>query len=229
MNKYLNVASSTAIALVVMLSGCVAGSSKFQDQHAVMSYDGLVQKSSERNRVVYLKENVDWSEYKNIQLLASQVAFRKNWQRDQNQSIASGRVKDGDVLRIKQGVAELFDETMRESITESPYKLVESAEENTLLLRPAVIDLDVNAPDLMSAGRSTTFVRSAGSATLYLEVFDAVSGEIVARILDYDESRDRGYSQWANRVTNRAEAQRIMMRWSDRLVKGLQQAQAIAY
>jgi hypothetical protein len=35
-----------------------------------------------------------------------------------------------------------------------------------LLLRPAIIDLDITVPDSMSAGRSRTFTASTGAATL---------------------------------------------------------------
>ena len=43
------------------------------------------------------------------------------------------------------------------------------------MLRPAIVDLEVTAPNTMAAGRSYTLSESAGAMTLYLEFFDSVT------------------------------------------------------
>ena len=61
-----------------------------------------------------------------------------------------------------------------------------------------------------------TFAASAGSATLYLELFDSTSGAIIGRAIDRRGNR-RGADNfyWANSVSNSAEAKRIMLRWGE--------------
>ena len=95
-----------------------------------------------------------------------------------------------------------------------------------LILRPALIDLDITAPDIPVAGRVTNYVASAGAATLYIELYDSVSGEILARIIDRKRMRDYGYMQWSTSVSNRAEARRMLKRWASMLREGLDQVQA---
>ena len=61
---------------------------------------------------------------------------------------------------------------------------MDDADYDVLLRRPAIIDLDIAAPDTMSAGRSRTFTTSTGAATLYIELFDSASGASIGRAAD---------------------------------------------
>ena len=97
------------------------------------------------------------------------------------------------------------------------YQVVTSGAEDVLVLRPAIMDLDVTAPDTMSAGRSYTLTESAGAMTLYLEVYDSVTSQILARAIDRETSRGMGRIQWANSVTNKQEADRVLRRWASAL------------
>jgi hypothetical protein len=70
----------------------------------------------------------------------------------------------------------------------------------------------------MSAERSRTFTASAGAATLYIELFDSVSGAIIGRAADRQAVRNAaGSVSWSNRVTNTAEARCMFGRWADLL------------
>src|SRR5262249_12283405 len=92
----------------------------------------------------------------------------------------------------------------------------DAAEPGVLVLRPALINIEVNAPDLMSPGRSTTYVQSAGQMTLYLELWDGGTSTILARVLDA-QSDSTVYTQNANTVTNKWAAERILRDWADEL------------
>lgn len=216
-----------ALLLGMFLLSNLAWSQDLRKMEEEYSHDGLVLKTSKKYQLVYIKEGVDWSQYKNMQVLDCHVAFKKNWQRDLNRSGMGGRVTDKDVLRIKTAIAEMFKETMSKAVEESGVGLVAEPQENTLQIRPSIINLDVTAPDTLSRpARDKTYVRSAGSATLYLDVYDSVSGEILARVLDYSEAPDRGYLEWANRATNSREARIIIKRWATDLMKGFEKVQA---
>jgi hypothetical protein len=96
--------------------------------------------------------------------------------------------------------------------------VVDNTGPEVLLLRPAIINLDVTSPDTMSAGFSTTVVASAGQMTLYMELYDSASSTLLARVIDPQAGREGGV---ANRVTNTAEADQILRRWADLLSKHL--------
>ena len=204
------------IALGALLSsGCSTTSNSPQ-----VSEDGMQLKVDNRSTIAYKKEGVDFSEYTHVLILPSQVAFKKNWQRNYNrdQSSISSRVNDDDVLKIKDGVAKLFDKVFAEEFAKAgDNPIVSKASSGTLILKPSIINLDVNAPDVTTAVRSKTFVSEAGQATLYLEMFDGVSGEILARIIDAEIVGDNMHLRWANRVTNTADARRTIRKWAKNL------------
>jgi hypothetical protein len=66
-----------------------------------------------------------------------------------------------------------------------------------------------------------------GNETLYLELFDAATGDIIGRVIDQREDRDSGFGQRANRVTNKADADRIIRGWAETLRKALDNAHEV--
>lgn len=204
------------IALGALLSiGCNTTSNA-----PALSEDGMQLKVDNRSTIAYKKEGVNFTDYSSVLILPSQVAFKNNWQRDynRNQSMSSSRLKDEDVIRIKTGVAKLFDEVFAEEFAKTgDNPIVKKAGSGTLILKPSIINLDVNAPDVTSSARTKTFVSETGQATLYLEMFDGVSGEILARIIDAKVVGDNMHVRWANRVTNTADAKRTIRQWAKRL------------
>jgi hypothetical protein len=95
-----------------------------------------------------------------------------------------------------------------------------------LILRPAIVNLDIAAPDTMSAGRSTTFTDATGQATLFLELYDGVTNELLARVLDVEQAGTEGSFYIRNGVTNRADAQRMLAKWANLLGAYLENARA---
>ena len=183
------------------------------------TYDGLVLVPDSKVATAYVDPDADFSVYNKIMILDCYVAFRKNWQRDQKQSGSRISVSSGDMDKIKADVAELFREVFTEKLGEDGgYEIVEAAGDDVLLVRPAIIDLDVTAPDTMSAGRSRTYTSSAGAATIYIELFDSVTGDTLARAADRKSARNMGgYMSHSNSITNRAEARRMLGSWAQLL------------
>ena len=50
-----------------------------------------------------------------------------------------------------------------------------------------------------------------------MELYDGRTGEIIYRVIDPEAALDRGQFQWANAVTNRMEADRILRKWAELL------------
>ncbi|MDH4039191.1 MAG: DUF3313 domain-containing protein [Gammaproteobacteria bacterium] len=197
------------------------------------TYDGLVLVPESRFGAVYRRPDADLTGYKSYGLVHCDVAFKKNWQRDQNNTRLdlSSRVTQKDVDNIRDKLGEQCDKYFREALEQAPpYKLVEhfSDGQPVLVLRPAIINLDIAAPDTRSAGRSQTYTTEAGQMTLVLEVLDGTTGELLVRVIDRARTGDRSYLQWTNSVTNEADARRILGRWARQLRQGLDEATAKA-
>ena len=181
------------------------------------THDGLQRVIDSKAAVAYVKPDADFSRYDRFMILDCYVSFKKDWQKDYNrdQSSLSSRVTDKDMERMRSDMAETFREVFVEELTENDgYELVDAPAVDVLLIRPAIIDLQASAPDTRSAGRSYTFVDSTGAATLFIELYDSVSGEILARAVDRKADRSHGTMQWANRASNRQDAKRILRTWA---------------
>lgn len=213
-----------AIALLVAV-----GSFRVQSTDAPeISFDGLHLVPDSKVAIAYVNPEADFSVYDEFLMLDAYVAFKKNWQRDTR--VAGRRVSNKEMERIKKEAGELLHETFRNELEDKGgYKFVEAAGDDVLIIRPALIDLVITAPDIPVAGRVTQYVASAGAATLYLEMYDSVSGEILARLVDRRAMQDYGHARWANSVTNRTDARRMFRRWGELLRTGMDEIRAKAH
>ena len=75
-------------------------------------------------------------------------------------------------------------EVFLEELTKHGYTVVDTAAEDTLHVRTAIIDLWVNAPDSNDPGITRTYTTSSGSMTLVLEMRDGPTGQLLARAVD---------------------------------------------
>ena len=172
--------------------------------------------------MVWAEEGANLSQYNRVYLVEPYVAFKKNWQRDQNRGHL--RVSKSDMDRIKKSVAELFMEVFTEELESNGYMLATERAEDVLIVKPAIVDLNVNAPDIQTAARSRTYTESAGSMTLYLELYDSETDDLLAKAVDPTADRDKGFMQWQTKVSNRAAGRRMMKPWAEALRKGLDEA-----
>lgn len=190
-----------------------------KDDPPQVSPDGLQLQKSTKSRLVYVRPGATFTQYDKVAILECYVEFEKDWQKDYNDSRMGleDRVTDKDVERMKTGLAgEFKKEFTRELQDKGGYQVVDQAAPDVLVLRPALINVEVNAPDLMSPGISRTIVRSAGQMTLYLELWDSATNTLLARVMDA-KADDAAFAQQANRVTNTAAADRILSEWAREL------------
>lgn len=217
----------TALVLLTLL---VAACSNIQD-HPTETYDGLVLLPETGFSQVYERPGADLSGYEAFGLEPCQVAFRKNWLRSQNTNRMDlgSRVTQKDVDNIKDQLSELCFRKFAEVLQQPPpYQLVANFDggEPVLILRPAIINLDINAPDKKTSSMSRTYTTSAGEMTLLLELLDGTTGQILYRIVDRRRSAETHYLQWSDSVTNQAEANRWLKRWATQLREGLDEVRA---
>jgi len=207
--------AASAVVGVALLVGLTSACQSTTPAGPAVTHDGLHRVAESRMQNAFLKPDVDFSQYSRLLILDCYVAFRRNWRASQ-----SG-VTRRDMENIKQTLADEFRSVFVAELERGGYPIVEEADDDVLIVRPAIIDLNIVAPDRMSAQRSRSIAASAGSMTLFVELFDSVSGEILARASDRDTSRLSGGIQWTNRGTNLREARRMLTRWAGLLVRKL--------
>ena len=120
-------------------------------------------------------------------------------------------------------LAEEFKKIFTQELqTKGHYQIVDVAAPDVLVLRPAIINLMVTAPDIMTPDMNSIIVSSAGQMTLYLELWDSVSKTILAREIDPQADQSSGgMGEIADGVTNQAAADIILKHWADLLRKHL--------
>ena len=202
-----------------------SGISVAQEESSESDIEGFQLVEDSNLALVYAQPGIDWGQYSKIYLDEPYIDFKENWQRNQNRD-KPGWVSDDDMAKIKIELSSLFTGVFSETLLEGGYELIYETGEDVLLIRPAIIGLDVVAPETNSPGISRTYSETAGEMTLYLELYDSVSGEMLAKALDRQVDRQTGYFEWQNRVTNRAAANRILKVWAKVLKEGLDDARA---
>jgi hypothetical protein len=217
----------TVLSAIVVFVLCAIGSggaAQAAKSLPEFSPEGLKLVPKTKVSALYLREGANFSEYDELAILDCYVAFRKHWQRDQNRG-RPAKVSDSDVMRVKTYLADELKKVFAEQLTAKGETMATADGPGVLILRPAIINLDVGAPDTMEPG-SRTFSASAGEATLFLELYDSTTGELLARALDVETAGDRGHVGVRNGVTNRADADRMLKKWANLLGNFLQNARA---
>ncbi len=194
-----------------------------------VTVDGLELVNQTRSGVVYAKPGATLAGYKRVKLLDAAVAFKKNWERDQRRStsLTAKRISPKDMEEIKSRLASEFQKVFTKALETAGYQITDEIAADVMIIRPAIMNLDVNAPEVSNFGTTRTYVSSAGEMTLYLELYDAATSALILKAIS--RKADNSYTShftWANSVTNKTAADRILKGWADILVNALDESKA---
>lgn len=209
----------TITALCVGLAFVCPPGHAAKDPPPEVTKDGLHLYKQTKERLAYVRPGATFTRYKRVALLDCYVEFSKEWVNDYNseQRDPSRQIRNSDLERAKKALQGDFKKIFTEELQQGGrYQVTDSGGPDVLVLRPALINIQVSAPDLMTPGRSTTYVQSAGTMTIYVELWDSASNTILARVIDGKVDPDL-YGQRSSSVTNRAAADRMMRSWADEL------------
>jgi len=206
------------LTLAVFLLPCTLMAGDSEPQQPV---DGLELVKKTTHGEFYLNTAVNWSRFTLIQLEKATVEFRKHWARDQK-SRSGNRPTEKNMERIKSDLSGLLDEVFREELPKDDvFSMSDTGGENVMRIVPSITELNIYAPDRMRDHIGSSYADSKGSMTLELEIYDSVSGTLIARMTDNREDPQKGYFEWTTSVTNRRAARFMFIRWADKLRKWL--------
>jgi Protein of unknown function (DUF3313) len=185
------------LAMCLALLCSAAGAQVISD----VTEDGLVRVPSSRKAGVYRLPDATFAQYRRVMLAPASVVFRKNWDRKNLDRLTTG-LKPSERQRIADDMALAFhEELVAELVERGGFVLAEAPAPDVLLITPAITELDITAPDAGSTPGSRSFVRTAGSMTLIMELRDAASGVTVGRIIDHEQARETRELLLVNHIT----------------------------
>ena len=130
------------------------------------------------------------------------------------------------MVKIQNDVTTLFREVFTKELLDGGYTLTEEAGTDVLLVKPAIVDLDVVAPDIQRSSFNRSYSDRSGELTLNIELFDSLTNDKIARATDRKRDYNQGYAEWRSSVNNAAFARRMMTSWARTLVSALDEARA---
>ena len=169
-----------------------------------------------RFRETYVNTEVDFTRYSKLLLGDAYFDYRDvgEPQRYRSSMMTTGSraafsISNEERERFEQVVDEAFTKELSKS---KVFEIVESLDENTIIMRGAVVDIIFSVPPGFD-GRSKIYLSSVGDATLVMEFLDGKTGEVLARVA---ERRAIG-SQHVAAValpTNQANVWHDVRRWA---------------
>ena len=209
-----------AMVLVVLcyftLGGVVA-----QENTAALDTDttGLEKVKRAKFRETYVDTGVDFKRYKNLYLGDAYFDYRDVGpaQRSRSSALSTSNksvfgIAEEDRVKYQEIVSEAF---MKQLAKGKNYNIVDSIDENTMIMRGAVVDIISRVPPTF-AGRSEVYLATVGEATLVLEFLDGKTGDVLAKISERGRiGSPSGRIDQFSMPTNRATITGDVRRWAN--------------
>ena len=217
-----SVASIVALPMFLLAAPAWAAPSKSLDE--AMSHDGLQRIKVKGVELAYAKPGATLAGYKRVKLDPVEVAFHKSW--EPTKAGSNLKLSSAERESIRTGVAKAVQEEFARVLQDkNGYQVVDESGPDVLRVKVNVVNLYVSAPDAGSSmGRSRTYVVSAGEMTLFAELIDSESGDLIARVVDRREARNSGIVSLSGAGDSAAEARAIAAEWARILRRSLDNA-----
>ena len=207
--------------LIAVTSALAAVDHKAYPQEIPTGMDKV--KSREFDKL-YVKPGFQPGDYGKVIIEEPLVAMDDEWEW-KNRT----RVTQSDLNRVSGNTSEIMLKQFSEKLSGKAGFAVVAADpsaaapsgQGVLRLKPSMIDVHPNGAELTRDMDKDTYTRSAGYATLYLDLYDANTGELLMRVIDRDEPKFRQTLQQTNRGTNYRDTELMVSRWAKALRKHL--------
>jgi hypothetical protein len=194
------------------------------------NWDGMVQVDARNLEYVYLLPGTDFKSYTQLLLGEPEVAFAPNWLKDMNDQDWGGDfnapISKQDALKKLQIIQKTWAGIFNDGFQKAGFTLTQTPGPGVLRVNSAIANIYINAPDRNTAGMGESFVANAGQATMIIELRDAATNTLLARVIDAEATQDTG--GMSNSVTNLNAFRELADRWTKISVKGLQALQAVS-
>jgi hypothetical protein len=178
--------------------------------------DGLVQVKVRNLDEVYLNPQADLAKYRRVLIDAPKAELQRGWVKSINaQRDVTRWLTPQDAQNIVDVATATLGSSVAMAFTEKGYEVVTAPGPGVLRITPRVSELYINAPDTHDPGIQRSFVRDdAGTATLQMDARDAVSGVLLARVVDRGTAREVMRINRATSVSNQFWFEAMFRTWA---------------
>lgn len=203
-----------SLASLLILSACAMQEPTLQSGPGTeVTSEGLVRVENSRVDDAFMRPDVDFKRFTGIMIDPLDVSNVKIIQ--PNTSGYSHRTREWELTdKDRQYLQDIYLLKMDDYVIQrGGYTPIDEPAENVLRLKVALVQIAPSAPKPKDTyGRTTTYTRGAGAISIAGVLFDAGSGQVIARFADTRESSD----QWQRNLqsANKAEVRRIFDFWA---------------
>jgi hypothetical protein len=198
------------VGVAVLLGGCATSA----PPPPPATWDGLEYRPGHRTGALYVRPGGGLRTYRTVMIDPLVVAIDDDW-RPYTSSLPAGRgvapdhLSDSEIQHIKDRIAGEFGRIFRQELTAGGYQIVERPGDDTVHLSPGLADV------YMESGYG-------GRMTLVLQLRDAPTGQLLARLVDRKEG-EMGLLQSPDSVTENVSFRRAIKAWAREARVGLDQ------
>lgn len=206
-------APTLALLAVVLLSGCAH---QQVDKEDLANVDlNAVERGNFDH--VYMPPDTQLKRFTTVYLEDTEVTLSDYWLRDRRNDYS-----DRDLERIREDYGRLLGEAIRKELEkQTGLRFTNAPEQADVIFSPQLRDLNIYAPDFMTARQMEHYTREAGNATFDLVLRETGSGAVLAQFIDHRETLGLHPLERTNRATNYRHFSRLFERWTNNLAKYL--------
>lgn len=202
---------------VLLTAGLAAGCAHQQIDKEDLANVDLVEVERGNFDQVYMPADVQLKRFDTVYLEDAEVTLSDYWLRDRRTEYT-----DRDLERIREDYGRLLVEAIREQLEErTGLTFTDDPEKADVIFSPKLRNLNIYAPDFMTARHKEYYTREAGNATFDLVLYEAGSGAVLAQFIDHRETLGLHPLERTNRATNYRHFSRLFERWTNNLAKYL--------
>ncbi|MEH6593686.1 MAG: DUF3313 family protein [Halioglobus sp.] len=168
----------------------IVGSAQADDQPTLATVEGaadLEKVKYAKFRETYVNNSADFTRYNKLYLGDAYFDYRDVGEPRRYRSYmhtSSSKSLFGISVKDRQKFEQMTDEAFTKELSKSKnFTITDELDENTILMRGAVVDIISNVPPEF-VGRSEVYLANVGAATLVLELLDGRTGEVLARVAE---------------------------------------------
>ena len=191
--------------------------------NAEISFDGLHLVNKSRMDKVWVKPDIDFSQYDQLMFEGAGIQYRAVKDPGRlNRSAEAFPLSERQKARLEKATKEAFQSEFEKF---EQFTVTTKPDTGVLKVTLALIDVVSRVPP-EPMGRNSIYISDLGQAVLVVELSDSVTDEILARALD-GQRVEQVVMRESNPVTNINEVKRSVRKWGVTLRKGIDELHEI--